>query len=161
MHLKTIATRLAVVDQLLPGMKPAIRVPIDLQDGRRLVLVVMADGALLYRRAKIKVAMSQTEVVGNVLNEGVQSAHLQIPFFLWANGDSLKAHLENAGYELLQKYTTNEFIVRMPAEYGGARERIAQVAALVGDSKWIWSMFGVVQNWTRPLASGPFTNAQV
>ena len=161
MHLKTIATRVSMVDKLLPGMKPAIRVPIDLQDDTKLVLALMADGALLYRRAKIKVAMSQTEVVASVLNEGVQSAHLQIPFFLWANGDSLKSHLENAGYELLQRYTTNEFVVRMPAEYGGAQERIAKVAALVGDSKWIWSMFGVVQNWTRPLASGPFTNDQV
>ena len=47
---------------------------------------------------------------------------------------SLKSHLENTGYELLQRYTTNEFVVRMPAEYGGAQERIAKVAALVGDA---------------------------
>ena len=64
-------------------------------------------------------------------------------------------------YELLQKYTTNEFAVRMPAEYPGARTRMAEVVALVGDSKWIWSMFGFVCNWKRPLASGPFTADQV
>ena len=108
-------------------MNAAIRIPIDLQDGTKLLLVVMADGALLYRRAKIKVAMSQTEVVASVLNEGVQSAHAQIPFLMWAKGDDLQSHLENAGYDLLQKYTTNEFAVRMPAEYPGARERIAKV----------------------------------
>ena len=62
-----------MVDKLLSGMKPAIRVPIDLQDGTKLVLALMADGALLYRRAKIKVAMSQTEVVASVLNEGVHT----------------------------------------------------------------------------------------
>ena len=160
-HLKTIVTRVSMVDELVPGMGAAVRVPIDLQDGTKLLLVVMADGDLLYRRAKIKVAMSQTEVVGTVLNEGVQSAHAQIPFFMWANGDSLKSHLENAGYELLQRYTTNEFAVRMPTEYPGARERIVEVVALVGDSKWIWSVFGVIQNWTRPVATGPFTNEQV
>ena len=48
-HLKTIATRVAMVDELVPEMRPAIRVPIDLQDGTKLQLVVMADGALLYR----------------------------------------------------------------------------------------------------------------
>ena len=79
---------------------------------------------------------------------------------MWAQGDSLKAHLENVGYELLQRYTTNDFVVRMPAEYPGLRERIAKVVALVGDSKWIWSIMGVIQNWTRPLSSGPFTTAQ-
>ena len=108
-------------------MNAAIRIPIDLQDGTKLLLVVMADGALLYRRAKIKVTMSQTEVVASMLNEGVQSAHAQIPFFMWAKGDDLQSHLENAGYDLLQKYTTNEFVVRMPSEYPGARERIAKV----------------------------------
>ena len=61
-HLKTIATRVAIVDELVPEMRPTIRVPIDLQDETKLHLVAMADGALLYRRAKIKVAMSQTEV---------------------------------------------------------------------------------------------------
>ena len=111
----------------ITGMQSAIRVPIDLQDGTKLLLVVMADGALLYRRAKIKVAMSQTEVVATVLNEGVQSAHSQIPFFMWSKGDDLNAHLQNVGYELLQKYTTSDFVVRMPAEYPGARERIAKV----------------------------------
>ena len=121
----------------------------------------MADGALLYRRAKIKTAMSQTEFTATVLNEGVQSAHAQIPFFMWANGDNLQSHLENVGYELLQRYTTNEFVVQMPAQYPGARERIAEVVALVGDSKWIWSVFGVIQNWTRPVATGPFTTEQV
>ena len=146
---------------LISGMGAAIRVPIDLRDGTKLMLVVMADGALIYRRAKIKVAMSQTEMVATVLNEGVQSAHAQIPYFTWANGDTLKDQLKNAGYELMQKYTTNEFAIRMPAEYPGARQRIAKVVALVGDSKWLWSVFGVVQNWTRPVASGPFTTAQV
>ena len=165
-------------------MGAAIRVPIDLQDGTKLLLVVHADGALLYRRAKIKVAMSQTEFTATVLNEGVQSAHAHIPFFMWSNGDDLESHLKNAGlinltltltrltnpnpkhptdlgYDLLQRYTTSEFPVRMPAEYPGARTRIAEVVALVGDSKWIWSVFGVVQNWTRPVASGPFTTDQV
>ena len=107
-------------------MNAVIRIPIELQDGTKLLLVVMADGALLYRRAKIKVAMSQTEVVGCVLNEGVQSAHAEIPLFMWAKGDDLQSHLENAGYDLLQKYTTNEFAVKMPDEYPGARERIAK-----------------------------------
>ena len=51
-----------MVDEMHPDMRVAIRVPIDLQDGTKLVLVVMVDGALLYRRAKIKVAMSQSEV---------------------------------------------------------------------------------------------------
>ena len=101
------------------------------------------------------------QVVATVLNEGVQSAHAQIPLLMWAKGDSLQSHLENAGYELLQKYTTNEFAVRMPSEYPGARTRIAEVVALMGDSKWIWSMFGFVCNWKRPLASGPFTADQV
>ena len=126
-HLKTIATRVAMVEELCPDMGAAIRIPIKLQNGTRLLLVVMADGALLYRRAKIKVAMSQTEVVATVLNEGVQSAHAQIPLLAFANGDSLKSHLENAGYELLQRYTTNEFVVRMPSEYPGASTRIAEV----------------------------------
>ena len=49
----------------------------------------------------------------------------------------------------------------MSAEYPGAAERIAEVVALVGDSKWIWSAFGVVQNWARPVATGPFTVDQV
>ena len=144
-----------------------MRVPIELEDGSKLLLVVMADGALLYRRANIKVVMSQTEMVATVLNEGVQSANAQIPFFMWAQGDTLREHLENAGYELLQRYTTSEFPVwmpapvRMPAEYPGLRTRMTKVVAFVGDSKWIWSVFGVLQNWSRPLASGPFTNAQV
>ena len=142
-------------------MGASVRVPIDLRNGEKLLLVVMADGALLYRRSKIKVAMTQTEMVATVLNEGVQSARAQIPFFTWAKGDTLQEHLENAGYELLQRYTTNEFIVKMPQEYPGARTHIAEVTALVGDSKWIWSVFGVVQNWTRPVASGPFTTTQV
>ena len=146
---------------LISGMGAAIRVPIDLRDGTKLMLVVMADGALIYRRAKIKVAMSQTEMVATVLNEGVQSAHSQVPYFTWAKGDTLTDQLKNAGYELIQKYTTNEFVIRMPAEYPGARQRIAKVVALVGDSKWLWSVFGVVQNWVRPVASGPFTKAQV
>ena len=101
------------------------------------------------------------QFVATVLNEGVQSAHGQIPFFMWAQGDTLQSHLENVGYELLQRYTTAEFPVRMPAEYPGARERIAKVVALVGDSKWIWSVFGVIQNWIRPVATGPFTVDQV
>lgn len=109
------------------GQGACVRVPIDLKDGSKLLLVVSADGALLYRRAKIKVAMSQTEFVASVLNEGVQSAHAQIPYFLWAQGDDLESHLQNAGYELLQRYTTNEFVVRFPAEYPGERERIAKV----------------------------------
>ena len=142
-------------------MGASVRIPIELANGEKLLLVVMADGALLYRRSKIKVAMSQTEMVATVLNEGVQSARAQIPLFAWAKGDTLKEHLENAGYELLQQYTTNQFVVQMPSEYPGARKRIAEVTALVGDSKWIWSVFGVVQNWTRPVASGPFTTAQV
>ena len=62
-HLKNIATRVAMVDELMPDLGAAIRVPIDLQDGTKLLLVVMADGALVYRRAKIKMAMSQTEVI--------------------------------------------------------------------------------------------------
>ena len=62
---------------------------------------------------------------------------------------------------MLQRYTTNEFVVKMPMEYPGAAQRIAKVVALVGDSKWIWSVFGVVQNWTRPVATGPFTTTQV
>lgn len=99
--------------------------------------------------------------MGTVLNEGVQSAHAQIPFFLWSKGDDLQSHLQNAGHELLQRYTTNEFVVRMPTEYPGAARRIAKVVALVGDSKWIWSVFGVVQNWRRPVATGPFTCEQV
>ena len=37
---------------------------------------------------------------------------------------------KNAGYELLQRYTTNEFVVRMPAEYPGARDRIAKVTCI-------------------------------
>ena len=57
-----------MVDELVPEMRPAIRVPIDLQDGTKLQLVVMADGALLYRRAKIKVAMSQTEVRKGIMH---------------------------------------------------------------------------------------------
>ena len=142
-------------------MGAAIRVPIDLQDGSKLMLVVMADSALLYRRAKIKVAMSQTEVVATVLNEGVQSAHAQVPLFTWAKGDSLTETLESAGYELLQKYTTNEFLVRMPAEYPGLSTRMAEVVAMVGDSKWLWSVFGFVTNWKRPVATGPFTTDQV
>ena len=81
-HLTTIASRVKILNDMLPGMSAAIRVPIDLQDGKKLQLVVMADGALLYRRSKIKVAMSQTEVVATVLNEGVQSAHAQIPFLM-------------------------------------------------------------------------------
>ena len=160
-HLQTIARRVAMVERVLPGMGAAIRVPIDLQDGSKLLLVVMADGALLYRRAKIKVAMSQTEVTATVLNEGVQSAHAQIPFLMWASGDDLNSHMQNAGYDLIQKYTTNEFVVRMPAAYPGARTRMAKVVSLVGDSKWIWSVFGVIQNWTRPVATGPFTREQI
>lgn len=109
------------------GQGTCIRVPIDLQNGKKLLLVVSADGALLYRRAKIKVAMSQTEVVATVLNEGVQSAHAQIPYFLWAQGDDLESHLKNAGYELLQRYTTNEFVVQFPSEYPGEHERMAKV----------------------------------
>ena len=105
--------------------------------------------------------MSQTEMVATVLKEGVQSARAQIPYFAWAKGDTLTEHLENAGNELLQRYTTNDFIVQMPHEYPGVRTRIAKVTALVDDSKWIWSVFGVVQNWTRPVASSPFTTAQV
>ena len=134
-HLRTIATRVRLFDEILPEMSAAVRVPIDLQDGRKLLLIVMADGALLYRRSKIKVAMSQTEFVATVLNDGVQSGHTQIPFFMYAKGDTLREHLENAGYDLLQRYTTNEFVVNMPAEYPGASSRIAQVVALVGDSK--------------------------
>ena len=38
---------------------------------------------------------------------------------------------------------------------------MAEVCALVGDSKWIWSVFGVLQNWTRPVATGPFTAEQL
>ena len=34
--------------------------------------------------------------MATVLNECVQSAHAQIPFFLWANGDDLHSHLTNA-----------------------------------------------------------------
>lgn len=49
----------------------------------------------------------------------------------------------------------------MPSEYPGASSRVAEVVGLVGDSKWIWSVFGVVQNWSRPLSSGPFTTNQV
>ena len=86
---------------LFAGMGSAIRVPINLQDGTKLLLVVMADGALLYRRAKIKVAMSQTEMVGTILNEGVQSAHGQVPFLAYAKGDTLKEQLENAGIHII------------------------------------------------------------
>lgn len=143
------------------GMGASIRVPIDLQDGTKLLLVVMADGALLYRRAKIKVAMSQTEFVATVLNEGVQSAHAQVSYLAWAKGDSLNETLENAGYELLQKYTTSEFPVRMPEEYPGLETRMAKVVAMVGDSKWLWSVFGFIVNWKRPVATGPFTTEQV
>lgn len=57
-----------MADELLPEMRASIRIPIDLQDGTKLLLVVMADGALLYRRAKIKVAMSQTEVCNACVN---------------------------------------------------------------------------------------------
>ena len=156
------------IHTLITGMGAAISYQGANRPSRRdqahahvLMLVVMADGALLYRRAKIKVAMSQTEMVATVLNEGVQSAHAQIPYFTWAKGDTLQDQLKNAGYDLMQKYTTNEFAIRMPAEYPGARQRIAKVVALVGDSKWLWSVFGVVQNWARPVASGPFTTAQV
>ena len=74
-HLKTISNRVAMVNDALPDVCAAIRVPIDLQDGTKLLLVVMADGALLYRRAKIKVAMSQTEVTATVLNEGITHTH--------------------------------------------------------------------------------------
>lgn len=31
----------------------------------------------------------------------------------------------------------------------------------MGDSKWLWSIFGFVVNWKRPIASGPFTREQV
>ena len=65
-------------------MGAAIRVPIDLGDKGKLMLVVMADAALLYRRSKIKVALSQSEMTATVLNEGVQSARAQIPHFTWA-----------------------------------------------------------------------------
>ena len=41
-----------------------------------------------------------------------------------------------------------------------AHMHMHKVVALVGDSKWIWSVFGVVQNWSRPVASGPFTTKQ-
>ena len=160
-HLRTIDSRVRLVDETLPDLCAAVRVPIDLQDRTKLQLVVMADGALLYRRSKIKVAMSQTEFVATVLNDGVQSGHTQIPFFLYAKGDTLRDHLENAGYDLIQRYTTNDFTVKMPQEYPGAATRIAQVVALVGDSKWLWSVFGVIQNWSRPVSSGPFTTDQV
>lgn len=63
------------------GMGASVWIPIDLQNGEKLLLVVMADGVLLYRRSKIKVVMSQAETVATVLNEGVQSARAQIPFF--------------------------------------------------------------------------------
>lgn len=159
MHVGTLSDTYVHVS--IQGMGSAIRVPIDLQDDTKLMLVVMADGALLYRRSKIKIALSQTEFVATVLNEGVQSAHAQIPYLLWAKGDSLQSHLENAGYKLLQRYTTSEFVVKIPEEYPGASERIAKVVALVGDSKWIWSVFGVIQNWSRPVSSGPFTTTQV
>ena len=98
-------------------MGASVRVPIDLQNGEKLLLVMMADGALLYRRSKIKVVMSQTEMVATALNEGVQSARAQIAFFTWVKGDTLKEHLENTEYDLLQRYTTNEFVVRMSQNY--------------------------------------------
>lgn len=39
--------------------------------------------------------MSQTEIVYQILREGVQSAHTQVNVLLWVGGDSLKDMREN------------------------------------------------------------------
>ena len=83
----------------------------------------------------------------------MHSAYTQITFFTCVKGEPLESHLENVGYELLQRYTTKGFEVQIPDQYPGARERIVEVVEFVGDSKWIWSVFGVIQNWTRPVAT--------
>ena len=62
----------------------------------------MTDGTLLYRRAKIRVVMSQAEFVTKMFNDGVKSVHTQISFFLYAEGDTLHQHLKNTGYDTLQ-----------------------------------------------------------
>ena len=83
--------------------------------GPRLALCMMGDGALLYKRQKSRCALSQAEVVFQVLREGVQSAHSLIPALFWAGGDSLKELLDNCTgeHQPLQK-VLQIHRVRMP-----------------------------------------------
>ena len=56
-HLKTLIARVQLVKTKIPDLNAAIRVPLDLQNGEKLVLIVHADGALIYKRQKMKVAL--------------------------------------------------------------------------------------------------------
>ena len=64
-----------------------------------LLLYAQGDGALLYKRQKSKMAMSQAELVFQILREGVQSAHSQVNALMWAGGDSLSDMLEHCSGE--------------------------------------------------------------
>ena len=93
---KTLKERIDYLAELLPGLKKQdVKKPFSVLDPLLLVLCLMGDGALLYKRQKSRCALSQAELVFQILREGVQSAHSQIPALLWAGGDSLREMIEN------------------------------------------------------------------
>ena len=110
LHERTIKERIETLEQLLPGFQSGdVKRPFSVLDPRLLVLCLMGDGALLsrYKRQKSRCAVSQAELVFQILREGVQSAHSQIPALLYSGGDSLKDILENCmgEHEPLQEVT--------------------------------------------------------
>ena len=148
-HEKTLEERIQQLETDLPGLRDAdIKKPFSVLDPLLLVMCLMGDGALLYKRQKAKCALSQTEVVYQVLREGVQSGHSQLPGLLWAGGDSLLEMIANCmGEHEPLKQLLEQHVVKMPANDTGPNVRKTKVVSVVGDTKWIWSLMGVVVNW--------------
>ena len=95
-HDKTLKERITQLAQLLPGLQQGdVKQTFSVLDPLLLVLCLMGDGALLYKRQKSRCALSQAEIVFQILREGVQSAHSQVPALLWAGGDSLQEMIDN------------------------------------------------------------------
>lgn len=79
------------------------------------MLLPQGDGALLYKRQKARCALSQAELVFQILREGVQSAHSQVNAMMWAGGDSLKEMIENCSgeHEPFQKLLRAQQVLSM------------------------------------------------
>ena len=157
-HEQTLERRIEQLSKYLPGLQEAdIKNVFSVLDPMLLVLCLMGDGALLYKRQKAKCALSQAEVVYQVLREGVQSAHSQVPGLLWAGGDSLAEMILNCmGESEPLRKLLRPHLVHMPEKDTGPDTRKTKVVSIVGDAKWIWSLMGAIVNWIRPLLSGPF-----